>query len=59
MINDASKLRKLLQNMKVRVVPVIIGSLGMMPNGQGEILKELEFGVRVLSIQVMMILKTA
>ena len=54
----AIELKKLL-NMKVTIVPIVIGALGTITKGLLKGLEDLEFGGRIRTIQMTALLRTA
>ena len=50
---------KNLWNMKVTIIPIVIGAFGMVKKGLLKVLEDLEVGGRVETIQTTALLKTA
>ena len=55
---DLARELKKLWNMKVTIVPIVIGALGIITTGLLKVLKELEVGGRVETIQTTALLRT-
>ena len=55
---DLARELKKLWNMKVTIVPIVIGALGTLTKGLIKGLEDLEFGRRVETIQTMALLRT-
>ena len=56
---DLARELKKLRNMKVTIIPIVIGAFGTVTNGLLKGLEDLEFGDRVVTIQTTALLKTA
>ena len=56
---DFARELKKLWNMKVTIIPIVIGSFGTVPKGLLKGLEDLEVGDRVETIQTTVLLKTA
>ena len=56
---DLAREIKKLWNMKVRIVPIMIGAFGTITKGLLKPLEDLEFGGRVETIQTTALLRTA
>ena len=50
---------KKIWNMKVTIIPIVIGAVGMVTKGLSKGLEDLEVGGRVETIQTIALLKTA
>ena len=57
-LNNVQRLKKL-WNMKVTIVPIVIGALGIITKGLLKGLEDLEVGRRVETIQMTSLVKTA
>ena len=58
-LNLARELKKKLWNMKVSIIPIVIGAFGTVTKGLSKGLGDLEVGGRVETIQTTVLLKTA
>ena len=58
-LDIASELKKKLWNMKMAIIPIVIGALGIVTKGLLMGLEDLEVGGRVETIQTKTLLRTA